>query len=105
MFEVWWKVTEEMNMKKIFIITCGSLLLQSCASSSTGPVSVGVDTYILSRQSGAFPTGSEPLLIDAINESKLTCSSQGKKFKLITTSENTQIIGNFPKATVTFSCE
>lgn len=92
-------------MKNTISIISLGILLTACASSSSGPVSVGKDTYILSRQSGAFPTGNEPLLIDAINESKTTCISQGKKFKLISTSENTQIVGNFPKATVTFSCE
>ena len=92
-------------MKNKILVLLNCVLLTSCASSSSGPISVGKDTYILSRQSGAFSTGNEPLLVDAINESKTTCVSQGKKFKLISTSENTQLIGNFPKATVTFSCE
>lgn len=82
-------------------------VLAACATESTGPVSVGSGTYVVSRQAGAFPSGREPLLVEALTEAKAKCSSTGKNVKLISQTENSgpYILGNYPKATVVFSCE
>jgi hypothetical protein len=82
------------------VIICG------CATKSTGPVSAGPDTYVVSRQAGAFPSGREPLLVDALAEAGAKCASLGKTFKLVSQTENSgpYILGNYPKATVVFSC-
>ncbi len=84
-----------------------SLLCISCATTSTGPVAAGPDTYIVSRQAGAFPSGREPLLVEAVGEATTTCAAMKKTLKIITTTENSGpfILGNYPKATVVFSCQ
>jgi redox-regulated HSP33 family molecular chaperone len=67
----------------------------------------GNGTYVVSRQAGAFPSGREPLLAEALIEANLTCYNLKKQMKLTLTTENPgpYILGNYPKATVIFSCE
>lgn len=83
-----------------------ALSLVGCATSSTGPIAAGGDTFVVSRQAGAFPSGREPLLAEAIAEANSKCASLSKALKLISTTENPgpYILGNYPKATVVFSC-
>ena len=91
-------------MKKL--LTLGMvLLLTGCASTTTRPIPAGNNTYVMSKQAGAFPTGKEPLLADVLAEATSFCSNQKKTLKVININENMQPIGNFPKATVLFSCE
>jgi len=82
------------------------IFLVGCATTTTGPIAAGKNTYIISRQEGAFPSGDEPLLAEVIAEANNFCSSLDKVVKLIDTRENPgpYILGNYPKATVTFSC-
>ena len=95
-------------MKKILLnfVTATAILLSGCATTTTGPTHVGGDTYIVSRQEGAFPTGNKPLLTEAITEANKFCTKKEKTVKLINSHENPgpYILGNYPKATVTFSC-
>lgn len=90
---------------RIGLFGAAILLVNGCATTSTGAMPAGNGTYVVSRQAGAFPSGREPLLPDALIEANLTCYNLKKQMKLISTSENTQILMNFPKATVIFSCE
>jgi hypothetical protein len=80
--------------------------LAGCATTSSGPISAGNNTYVISRQEGAFPSGTEPLLAEAIAEANVFCINQGRTMNLINTHENQgpYILFNYPKATVTFSC-
>lgn len=82
------------------------LTLVACATTSTGPIAAGTDTFVVSRQAGAFPSGREPLLAEALAEANAKCGSMGKTFKLVSATENPgpYILGNYPKATVVFSC-
>ncbi len=83
------------------------VMLAACATESTGPMAVGNGTFVVSRQAGAFPSGREPLLVDAIKEAQAKCSSNGKAVRLISQTENSgpYVMGNYPKATVVFACE
>jgi hypothetical protein len=92
---------------KILLIFTSLLMLAGCATTSTGPVAAGIDTYVISRQAGAFPSGREPLLTEALAEASATCSSMKKTLTIISTNENSgpYILGNYPKATVMFSCK
>lgn len=80
--------------------------LSACATTSTGPVPAGQDTYMISRKEGAFPSGNEPLLAEALAEANKHCAGMGKVMKLISNGENSGpvILGNYPKATVVYSC-
>ena len=83
-----------------------AIALSACATSSTGPLSAGPDTFVVSRQAGAFPSGREPLLAEALSEANAKCTGLGKTVKLLSTTENPgpYILGNYPKATIVFSC-
>ncbi len=91
---------------KITLILLATLALTACATKSTGPMSAGKDTYVISRQAGALPSGREPLLAEAIAEANTKCAGLNKTLKLLSTTENPgpYILGNYPKATVVFSC-
>ena len=93
-------------MSKYLLIAIVVLMstTSGCATKTIGPLVAGENTYILSREEGAFPTGNKPLLKEALKEAADFCLSLGKIIKLIDTEEHRQIIGGFPKATVTFSC-
>lgn len=92
---------------KIQVLVISSVLLMSCATTSTGPTQVGDNKYVMSRQEGAFPSGSEPLLQEVLLEANRFCESLSKNIELIESTENPgpYIMGNYPKATITFKCE
>lgn len=87
-------------------VILSALLLSGCATTTTGAMSAGSDTFVVSRQAGAFPSGREPLLAEALAEAGAKCGSMGKTMKLLSSTENPgpYILGNYPKATVTFTC-
>jgi hypothetical protein len=93
-------------MKKIYLVFL-MILLSGCGTTQTGPLLVGKDTYVITRQAGAFPSGREPLLQESIAEATQQCNRGNKKLTLISSMENPgpYILGNYPKATVIFKCE
>jgi hypothetical protein len=92
---------------KFALLASAAIAFTGCATTSTGPLPAGSDTYVVSRQAGAFPSGREPLLAEAIAEGTAKCVSLGRAFKLVSTTENPgpYILGNYPKATVVFTCQ
>jgi hypothetical protein len=95
-----------MKTKSISLSILIMVLISGCATTTTGPMPAGKNTYVMSRQEGAFPSGSEPLMAEALAEANIFCSNQDKEIKLINATENPgpYILGNYPKATITFSC-
>ena len=95
-----------LDQMKLTLLFAATIALAGCATSSTGPLSAGPDTFVVSRQAGAFPSGREPLLAEALAEANSKCASLGKSMKLISTTENPgpYILGNYPKVTAVFSC-
>jgi len=81
-------------------------LLTGCATTTTGPTPVGENKYVMSRQEGAFPSGSEPLLQEVLEQASNFCKSLNKNMELLDSKENPgpYIMGNYPKATITFKC-
>lgn len=88
------------------VLLFSAVFISGCATTSTGAVSTGENTFLVSRQAGAFPSGREPLLTEALAEASAKCASLNKSLKVISTAENPgpYILGNYPKATVMFSC-
>lgn len=88
------------------VLSFAVIALSGCAGTNTGAMAAGPGTYVLSRQAGALPSGKEPLLAEALAEGNEKCASMGKSMKLVSTSENPgpYILGNYPKATIIFSC-
>ena len=101
------KFTKKKIMFLKLALLCSAFMVNGCAQTNSGPMAAGKATYVLSRQAGAFPTGKEPLLAEALAEANGKCDSAGKSLKLLSTSENAgpYILGNYPKATIIFSCE
>lgn len=99
------QLNQGFTMKTLLLLPFVALLA-SCATTTTGAIAAGPDTFVVSRQAGAFPSGREPLLAEAIGEANVTCAAMKKSMKLVTTTENPgpYILGNYPKATVVFSC-
>ena len=60
----------------------------------------------MSRQEGALPSGSEPLLQEVLEQANNFCKSLEKELEVIDTHENQGpfIFGNYPKATIRFKC-
>ena len=84
-----------------------AVVVAGCGTTSSGPIAAGPDTFVVSRQAGAFPSGREPLLAEAIAEAQAKCTSLGKTMNLLAQTENSgpYVLGNYPKATVTFTCK
>ena len=82
-------------------------MLLGCATTTTGPTPVGESKYVMSRQEGAFPSGDEPLLQEVLQQANNFCKSLSKEIDLIDSKENPgpYILGNYPKATITFICK
>jgi hypothetical protein len=68
---------------KILLTVLVVVGMTSCATSSTGPVMAGPDTFVVSRQAGAFPSGREPLLTEALGEAASACASLGKILNIL----------------------
>lgn len=96
---------KEISMLRLLIVF--SLILSGCATSTTGAIPAGPDTFVVSRQAGAFPSGREPLLAEALVEAGSKCASMGKVMKLVSSTENPgpYVLGNYPKATIIFACQ
>lgn len=92
--------------QRVFLFALTLILASGCATTSTGAIVAGPDTFVVSRQAGAFPSGREPLLAEALAEAASTCASLKRALKVISATENPgpYIFGNYPKATVMFSC-
>jgi hypothetical protein len=90
-------------MKTGLILSC--LVVASCAANS-GVVQTGPDTYFVSRQAATGFSGAGTLKAETIAEAGRYCVRLGRALRVIETSEAPPpyILGNFPKAEVSFAC-
>lgn len=79
------------------------LIIAGCAAKS-GVVSIGSDTYMVSRQSF---TGLSNLKTEALHEADEYCKSSNKQIKVVNTIESppAYIWGKFPKVEIKFMCK
>jgi hypothetical protein len=82
-----------------------AMLVSGCAVNS-GVVSIGKDTYMVSRQAATGFVGSSGLKDEALLEANQYCANQGKSLyvTLIGGHHPPYIFGNFPKVEVQFMC-
>lgn len=80
-------------------------MLAGCASNS-GIISIGKDTYMVSRQAATGFSGSGTLKAEAFQEASAYCAKQGKTLQVVSTEEAKPpfLLGNYPKAEVQFMC-
>jgi hypothetical protein len=93
-------------MRKVTLILV-AIGLSACNTTTTGtPTLAGQDKYIVTSMGNLFPTGHEPVLEDAIKKGAALCKRQGKSIEVTDTYQNSgpYVMGNYPKATVTFKC-
>lgn len=90
------------RMQRLLIVTM-ALFLTGCASS--GPVSIGKDTYLITKQgAGGVLTSSGSVKVDIIREAQLFCTSTGKAFQIVNTNEQSAAPGRLASAEVQFMC-
>jgi hypothetical protein len=94
--------TLEKNMKKLLILTAA--ILTGCASS--GPVQVGNNTYLITKQSaGGVVVPGSVVKADIIGEENTFCSKSGKQTELISSdSKNAIPFVRMSSAEITFRC-
>jgi hypothetical protein len=90
-------------MKIIFITAV--VFLAGCASNS-GVITIGQDTFMVSRQAATGFSGSGTLKAEALQEASQYCTKLGKSLQVVSTNEASPpyILGNFPKAEIQFMC-
>jgi hypothetical protein len=88
------------------LLSIAAVSLVGCATTTTGPTPAGDGKYVMSRKEGAFPSGDEPLLQEVLEQATRFCKSLNKDMELVDSHENPgpYILGNYPKATITFGC-
>ena len=94
------------NMKKLIILmTAAPMLLASCAS-HTGIISMGQGNYMIAKQQATGFPGLGNLKAEIITEGLAQCTSQGKKFELVSSQETQPpyILGNYPRSEILFKC-
>lgn len=95
---------EFMRLLLMGLITAAALV--GCASSTTGVISMGRDTYMISKEQGSGFSGLGSMKGEIITEAVQFCTKQGKEFQL-TASKETQppyILGNYPRSEIEFKC-
>jgi hypothetical protein len=88
---------------KILIGSTALALLVGCASSS-GPVPIGKDTYMIAI-GGKSMSSAGTLKADAFKEANQFCINQGKQMQVVSTQQKELVImGNNSSAEVQFMC-
>ena len=88
------------------VLLCLPVLLITACASNSNVLSIGKDTYMVSRQAATGFSGSGTLKAEAFQEGTQYCEKLGKSFQVVSTHEASPpyIFGNFPKAEVQFMC-
>ena len=92
-------------MNKISGITIITLALSACAS-HTGVVSMGKDTYMISKQQATGFPGLGNMKAEIIAEGSRHCAALGKEFQIVSTQETQPpyVLGNYPRSEIQFMC-
>ncbi|MDX9796429.1 MAG: hypothetical protein WCY75_12620 [Sulfurimonadaceae bacterium] len=72
----------KIKFKQIGILMCCSLLFSACANTS-GVVSIGDDSYLISRSEKGFDVTGSAVKADAIKEANKYCESKNKTIKIL----------------------
>jgi hypothetical protein len=81
------------------------ILLAGCAAHS-GVISMGSDTFFISKQAATGFSGASTLKAEVIQEAAQHCASISKELNVINITEAKPpfILGNYPKADIQFKC-
>ena len=89
-------------MKLLGLLLVATGLLTGCASSTTGVVSMGRDTYMIAKEQGSGFPGLGTMKGEIITEGVQFCQKQGKEFQITSTKETQPpyILGNYPRSEI-----
>jgi hypothetical protein len=79
-----------------------SLALSACAS--TGPVSIGPDTYMLGKPGDFFTLSGASVEADLYREAGAFCSQQGKQVQSLNAKDSDAGIAQYASAEIRFRC-
>lgn len=90
-------------MKKLLLL--GVAALAGCASNS-GIVTMGPDSYFVSRQAATGFSGMSSLKAEAMTEAGQFCTGKGKTVEVISENDTKPpyIFGNYPRTEIRFKC-
>jgi hypothetical protein len=93
-------------MKKFLILISILITLQGCAINS-GVVPLTDSTFKITQQAATGFSGIEGVKDSVRQEANIYCRDQNKVVKIVSTDQTNPpyILGNFPKAEMTFTCE
>lgn len=90
-------------MKSFWLV--GAVALAGCASNS-GVITMGPDSYFVSRQAATGFSGMSTLKAEAMAEAGQFCTAKGKTAE-VTDEKDTKppyILGNYPRTEIRFRC-
>lgn len=88
------------------IIACAPLLLQACATPSTGVVPIGDGISSVTHQGAGAWVSTNSLKAAALQEAGVSCHLAGKGLRVVHTKEiPAGAFGRWPEAEVLFRCE
>lgn len=90
---------------KLALFVGAVTILTGCAS-HTGVIPMGQGTYMIAKQQATGFPGLGNLKAEIVTEGVAKCSSEGRKFELVSTKESQPpyIFGNFPRSEIIFRC-
>lgn len=90
------------KMRLIFLGIVASIVV-GCASS--GPIPIGRDTYMITKQSaGGIFTPAANIKVTIIREAAEFCASNNKAFQIVNTEQTDAGPGRMPSAEISFMC-
>ncbi|HEV8037148.1 hypothetical protein [Yoonia sp.] len=94
-----------MLKKRITIISFGLAMLAACAS-DTGVVPVGQEQFIIEKQQATGFPGLGNLRAEVYVEANEFCAMQGGSLETVRFEQTDPpyILGNYPRVSLTFSC-
>ena len=100
-----WGEVMKRHFTKIYCTAIVALTVGACAS-HTGVVSMGKDTYMISKQQATGFPGLGNMKAEIIAEGSQHCASLGKEFQIVATHETQPpyILGNYPRSEIQFMC-
>lgn len=91
-------------MRAAFGLLCSFTLAGCAANSSVAPT--GPNSFMVSRQAATGFSGAGTLKEEALTEAGQFCAARHQTIQLtnLTEAQPPYVMGNFPRATVQFSC-
>ncbi|MDM0053924.1 hypothetical protein [Variovorax sp. J22R115] len=88
----------------VVVAAVATAILAGCASSSSGPVPIGPDTYMLAKPGDFFTTSGGTVKADLYREAGAFCLKQNRQLMPVSTSSADAGIAKYASAEIQFRC-